>query len=155
MKLSEFKNYLSDASNVAFVLPDGKNVPTHFHITEAGLTTKSFIDCGGTIREEKVINFQLWEAGDLEHRLSPEKLLKIISISEKALGIGDHEIEVEYDTGTIGRYGVETKGKEFLLTSKHTACLASDACGTKNEKKKLNLSELAPAQSCCTPGTCC
>src|SRR3954471_7544608 len=126
MKLSDFKNKLSTLNSVNFVQPDGKIVPLHFHITEAGLTTKHFIDCGGTVRDEKVVNFQLWEANDFEHRLTAEKLLGIISLSEKVLGIEDHEIEVEYQTNTIGRYGVEAKGDGFELTAKHTNCLASD-----------------------------
>jgi hypothetical protein len=40
-------------------------VPEHFHVTEVGVVTKDFIDCGGTVRHEKVANFQLWDANDL------------------------------------------------------------------------------------------
>lgn len=155
MKLSDFKNKLITLNAVDFIQANGKPVPPHFHITEVGSTTKHFIDCGGTVREEKVVNFQLWEANDLEHRLSPEKLLKIIGMSEKALGIGDMEIEVEYQTDTIGRYGVDFKENRFVLTSKKTNCLASGHCGIPSEKLKLNLSELATAKSCCTPGGGC
>lgn len=49
--------------------------PAHFHITEMGLVTKNFIDCGNTIREEKLITFQVWYAGDLEHRLASNQEL--------------------------------------------------------------------------------
>ncbi|MCW3101967.1 MAG: hypothetical protein JWO09_407 [Bacteroidetes bacterium] len=156
MKLSEFKNQLNTLSGVSFTQPDGNPVPAHFHITEVGLTTKNFIDCGGTVREEKVVNFQLWEANDLGHRLTAEKLSKIISLSEKALGIGDHEVEVEYQTNTIGRYGVEIKNEGFVLVPKNTACLASDSCGAPKEKQKLNLVELgSTSNACCTPGGGC
>jgi hypothetical protein len=156
MKLSDLKNKLGTLEHVNFVQPDNTPVPAHFHITEVGLTTKNFIDCGGTVREEKVVNFQLWEANDTDHRLAPEKLLNIISLSEKALGIGDHEVEVEYQSGTIGRYGVEFKDSTFALVPKQTNCLASDNCGAPEEKQKLNLVALGTASAaCCTPGSGC
>jgi hypothetical protein len=41
----------------------------------------------------KLVNFQLWNTNDFEHRLKP-KLLDIIALSE-ILGIVDFEIEVE------------------------------------------------------------
>ena len=78
MKLSEIKTHLSTATAVNFQLPDGTFVPENFHVTEVGIITKSFIDCGGTVRHEKVANFQLWNANDTEHRLKPQKLINII-----------------------------------------------------------------------------
>jgi hypothetical protein len=155
MKLSEFKSKLSSINNVDFIQPDGIPVPNHFHITEVGLTTKNFIDCGGTIRTEKVVNFQLWEANDTDHRLMPDKLSKIISLSEKALGLEDLDVEVEYQTKTIGRYGVRFENGMFVLEPKHTNCLASDSCGIPVEKKKLSLSEVGKSSACCTPGGGC
>ncbi len=78
MKLSEVKNALLNMDDVNFILPNGNQVPPHFHVTEVGIITKNFIDCGGTVREEKMVNFQLWEANDFDHRLAPQKLLNII-----------------------------------------------------------------------------
>lgn len=153
MKFSEIKNLLPALDNVAFKLQDGSFVPEHFHVTEVGLITKNFIDCGGTVRNETVVNFQLWNANDFDHRLKPTKLLKIIELSEKVLNIGDHEIEVEYQSDTIGKYDLGFDGTNFLLRPKTTACLASDSCGIP-EKKKLELSEINN-ESCCTPGGGC
>ena len=87
MKLSEVKEVLKQLQTIAFQLPDQSLVPNHFHITEVGEITKRFIDCGGTVRKETVVNFQLWNANDYDHRLHPEKLLKIIELSEKNLAI--------------------------------------------------------------------
>ena len=155
MKLSELKNKLNGIAEINFELPDGTFVPKHFHVTEVGQITKHFIDCGGTVRNVKVVNFQLWEAGDFDHRLAPQKLNDIIVLSEKILNIEDAEIEVEYQSETIGKYGLDFNGSNFLLTSKNTACLASDKCGT-NEKKKVSLSELQnTGKTCCTPGGGC
>ena len=156
MKLSEIKAILEAAEAVNFKLPTGEFIPEHFHVTEIGLVTKHFIDCGGVERFEKVINFQLWNANDTEHRLKPEKLLNIISLSEKKLGITDLDIEVEYQADTIGKYDLDFNGNYFVLVSKQTACLATDACGIPPAKQKVELVELqTAAQSCCTPGGGC
>lgn len=156
MKLSDFKKQLSSTNELVFELPNGTKVPTHFHVTEVGQVTKHFIDCGGTIRNEKAVNFQLWEANDFDHRLAPQKLMSIIELSEKKLGLEDAEIEVEYQSDTIGKYGIDFNGKNFVLTSKQTNCLASDSCGIPAEKLKVNLSQLqSSSQSCCAPGSGC
>ena len=154
MKLSEIKNKLSSVETVAFVLPNGTYVPEHFHVTEVGLITKNFIDCGGVVRKETVVNFQLWNANDFQHRLKPKRLLDIITVSEKILGIGDFEIEVEYQNETIGKYDLGFNGKDFTLLNKQTACLAEDQCGIPSSKQKTpdNNTET----SCCAPGgSCC
>ncbi|SFN98811.1 hypothetical protein SAMN05421741_1167 [Paenimyroides ummariense] len=153
MKLSKIKEILPILDNVEFQLEDGTFVPEHFHITEVGVITKNFIDCGGTIRNEKVINFQLWNADDYEHRLKPTKLLDIIKLSEEKLDIKDAEIEVEYQRETIGKYDLEFNGKTFVLKNKTTACLAQDACGIPSEKQRIKLSDLT--NTCCTPNSGC
>ncbi|MFC2108991.1 DUF6428 family protein [Bacteroidota bacterium] len=156
MKLSEIKSKLVELKKIAFQLPNGDLVPSHFHVTEVGKVTKNFIDCGGTVRQERVANFQLWNADDYDHRLHPEKLLKIIELSEKVLNMGDFEIEVEYQhTETIGKYGLEFDGTHFLLTSKQTDCLAKDNCGIPEEKPKVKLSELTAQSNTCIPGNGC
>jgi hypothetical protein len=128
MKISEMKQSLAGLAAVNFKLPDGTSLPPHFHVTEVGLVTKHFIDCGGIERRETVANFQLWEAGDYDHRLAPQKFLHILQLSEKILGSEDLE-----------------------LTTKKTACLAQDACGIPDAF--MVLPQLATA--CCTPGGGC
>ncbi|WP_299668699.1 DUF6428 family protein [uncultured Polaribacter sp.] len=156
MKLSEIKNHLNKLETISFQLPNGELVSSHFHVTEVGKVTKNFIDCGGKVRNEEVINFQLWEENDYDHRLHPEKLLNIIKLSEKMFNFSDLEIEVEYQgKETIGKYGLDFDGKNFLLTSKITACLALDACGITSEKPKIKISELGVSNSCEPNSGCC
>lgn len=156
MKLSELKSQLENLNSVSFLLPNGTFVPNHFHITEAGITTKHFIDCGGTIRNTKNISLQLWTANDYDHRLEPQKLTKILNIAEPLFNDEDLEIEIEYQLDTIGLYGLDTDGVNFLLTPKQTNCLAQDACGTP-AKSKLVLSEIntGTANACTPGGGCC
>ncbi len=156
MKLSEVKTRLQSLNQVVFRLENGSFVPGHFHVTEVGMVTKSFIDCGGTIRHEKSVNFQLWSADDYDHRLKPARLLQIIELSEKQLKIEDAEIEVEYQSDTIGKYALAFDGTHFILQSKKTACLASDQCGIPQEKQKIKLRELQTAPTaCCSPDSGC
>lgn len=150
MKLSQVKKHLNQLETIAFQLPNGSLVPNHFHVTEVGKVSKHFIDCGGTVRKEEVVNFQLWEADDYDHRLHPEKLLHIIELSEKVLNLEDVEIEVEYQGETIGKFGLDFDGKNFLLTTKKTDCLARNSCGIPEEKQKVRLSDLQKEDtSCC------
>ncbi len=157
MKLSEIKTILETAETVAFQLENGSTVPEHFHVTEVGMITKHFIDCGGTERMEKKANFQLWDANDFEHRLKPTKLLNIINLSQAKLGMGDLEIEVEYQSGTIGKYDLGFNGKSFILETTKTACLAMESCGVPAfEKIKIGINEIQnQAAACCTPGGGC
>ncbi|SOE20245.1 hypothetical protein SAMN06298216_0739 [Spirosomataceae bacterium TFI 002] len=151
MKLSVVKTQLNKLNQIGFKLPNNEMVPEHFHVTEVGKITKNFIDCGGKIRKEEVVNFQLWNANDYNHRLHPEKLLHIIELSEKALEIGDLEVEVEYQAGTIGKFGLDFDGENFLLTNKQTDCLAQDSCGIPADKLNISIKEAAA----CTPGSGC
>lgn len=156
MKLSELKEALTQLDLVSFKLPDGNFVPSHFHVTEVGQITRHFIDCGGTVRTDTVVNLQLWQANDFDHRLGAVKLKDIIELSEKTLNIRDAEIEVEYQQETICKYHINFDGEHFQLQNTQTDCLAPDKCGVPVEKKKIKLSELnKPANNCCTPGSGC
>jgi hypothetical protein len=154
MKLSAVKNVLATLDTLQFKLPNGNFVPEHFHVTEVGLVTKNFIDCGGVIRTETVVNFQLWNANDYDHRLKPQKLTQIIALSEEKLGIGDFEVEVEYQETTIGKYDLAFDGEYFVLVNKQTACLAEDQCGIPTAKPRIKLSDLNKT-TCCTPESGC
>lgn len=151
MKLSDVKNALGNLTAINFKLPDGSYLPPHFHVTEVGLVTKHFIDCGGVERKETVVNFQLWEAGDYDHRLAPQKFLHILNISKKVIGEAeDLVIEVEYQQDTIGKFNLEFDGKDFVLVAKQTACLAQDACGIPSKEMAVI------SGPCCSPkGGCC
>ena len=150
MLLSEFTKHIETLTEVNFKKPDGTEIPKHFHITEVGQITKKFIDCGGSIRNENVISMQLWESIDFWHRLEPGKLISIINLSQEKLGIEDHEIEIEYQIDTIGKYGVEFENGTFVLTTKKTDCLASDLCGIPSGGKTKE-----PLSLTCTPGGGC
>jgi hypothetical protein len=156
MNLSDVKTALKSLSEIAFQLPDGDLVPRHFHVTEVGKVSKHFIDCGGTVRQEEKISFQLWNAQDYDHRLHPEKLLHIIELSEKTLGLGNEEIEVEYQgPNTIAKFALDFDGKNFLLVSTHTTCLAKDACNIPSQKPKVNLADLIVGNACDPKSGCC
>ncbi len=150
MKLSEFKTRLKDLTEVTFKKSDGTEVPKHFHITEVGEINKRYIDCGGTVRTETLISMQLWESIDFWHRLEPTKLYNIIELSEKKLEIGDHEIEIEYQGETIGKYNIEFENNSFKLIATNTNCLALDKCGISSVEAVRE-----KVATICTPGGGC
>jgi hypothetical protein len=78
-------------------------------------------------------------------------------MSEKLFGQHDLEVEVEYQSETISRYGLDFRDGKFIFTSKFTDCLAKDNCGIPVEKLKVNLSELSNVKvaSCVPGGNCC
>ncbi len=153
MKVSAFKQHLNTLENLNFIQANGELVPAHFHVTEIGLVTKHFVDCGGDVHEEKAANIQIWVADDVDHKLSPAGLLTIFDLSKKVLGDEDLEIEVEYQTETIGKYALDFKYGHFVLVAKHTDCLAQLQCGIPQPKQLVNLASVGT--SCCTPGGGC
>ena len=154
MKLNDFKNILSGLNHPAFALPSGEHVPPHYHLTEVGEITKNFVDCGGTVRHEKVVSFQLWTADDFDHRLEAQTVISIIEMAESELGIGNLDVEVEYQSDTIGKYGLEFDGQVFQLTSTQTDCLAKEKCGIPTAapialKVSEGSSPCSPESGCC------
>lgn len=155
MLLSEFKEAIKKQDKVEFQMKDGSMVPSHYHITEVGLIDKHFIDCGGKVRSEQKIGFQLFTAEDFDHRLKAQKLLSIIELSEKALNLTDREIEVEYQGKTIGKYGLQLEGDNFILTTTQTDCLAKDKCGIPETKAKVQMQSLGKKEEKCDPAAGC
>ncbi|SER19392.1 DUF6428 family protein [Neolewinella agarilytica] len=158
MLLSELKSFLSARDNFLIRLPDGNAVESHFHVTEVGEVTKHFIDCGGKVRRERVASLQLWSADDYNHRLEPGKLVKIVGIAERELGLGDLPIEVEYQgTETIQKFNLEAVDGELRLQSKTTACLALEECGFPVAAKKVVslAGSISKGGGACTPGGGC
>jgi len=135
MNIRDFKEILRNNSErqILFVLPDGSRIPAHAHITEVGLVTKSFIDCGGTAREERKCQLQSWVANDYDHRLSAGKLLSIIEKAANLLKDEELPVEVEHDVGFAAQFAIGdviTSGDSLIISSlpRHTECLAPDKC---------------------------
>lgn len=152
MNLNTFFEHLDQVDELTFVLPNGTHVPPHFHLTEVGLVSKKYVDCGGTQREEQVISFQLWSADDYDHRLAPCRAYGIVERAQEALGFDNLEVEVEYQSDTIGRYGLDFEQGRFLLTTKQTDCLAKDKCGIP---EPVNNPVTTSSASCCSPSSGC
>jgi Family of unknown function (DUF6428) len=152
MTVDELLTVLSDQTDAALhvMLPGGKFLPAHFHVTEVGRVQKDFIDCGGTVRSTAACVLQLWVADDTDHRLVGGKLAKIVQLAAPVLKATDLPIEVEYEDAVVSQYPltaaeVTPSGVLLHLGSKHTACLAPDRCG---------VTETSVTGCCATPGCC-
>jgi hypothetical protein len=166
MKIQPFLQTLASMSELRWALPDGSLVPAHAHVTEVALMTRRFVDCGGTHRMERRIQLQLWVANDVDHRLDPSKLLRIIRETEAYMEWDNHEVEIEYQGKTIERYGVEIMEGVLALQPLQTNCLAQDRCGlpmleeTSNSTRTVEETvpqpkSQAPVVGRCKPGSGC
>jgi hypothetical protein len=135
MTLSQFKILLQDNRDKGFrlILPDDNAVPISFHITEVAYVQKTFIDCGGTVRETRTCQLQAWIGPDEDHRIAAGKMADVLGRAAHFLPSDDLELEIEYEEATISQYPVAHAevSDEFVtlhLTHKHTACLAPELC---------------------------
>ena len=78
MKLSQVKALLPTLENVTFKLENGSFVPEHFHVTEVGMITKNFIDCGGCSIGLHLTFWRLAQWRNSEHKTvnTPQKLMR-------------------------------------------------------------------------------
>lgn len=140
MNLIELIDALSRASDlpVNIYFPDAGFAPAHYHLTEVGLVTKKFVDCGGTMRETVTCALQIWVANDTDHRLKAKKFVDILRQAAKFIPM-DTPVTVEYqqDHKTLGVYSlfnthlIEERGLNLITSLKNTNCLAPDKCGVK------------------------
>ena len=141
MKLTELKAILREHPSAypRFLLPDGDEVPAHFHITEVGHVTKRFIDCGGKLHDRTdTCLLQTYVADDLDHRLNAGTFAKILELGAQVLPHDHMPVEIEYDCCVVAQYPIaeaEFKGEhiEIQLGEKHTDCLAKQQCGMDGE----------------------
>ena len=150
MKLKDLKATLAlyPEALARFTLPDGDEIPAHFHITEVGHVTKRFIDCGGKIHERTdTCLLQTWLGDDHNRWLDAGTFANILQLGDKVLPHGDMEVEVEYDCCVVAHYPITSAHftgthVDLRLGEKHTACLA-------RERRMSESSCCGSASACC------
>lgn len=160
MKLKDLKATLALHPDALprFILPDGDQIPAHFHITEVGHVAKRFIDCGGKLHDTTdTCLLQTYVANDVEHRLTAGTFAKILQLGDQVLPHDDLDVQVEYDCCVVAQYPIATAELngdhlELQLGEKHTACLAKDRCGIDGNGCD---SEAGAEASGVTAGGCC
>jgi hypothetical protein len=147
MNLSELKSLLTAYSDRHFriALPGGGAVPVSFHVTEVGRVRKTFLDCGGTLRETTTCQLQIWVGKDYDHRIETGKMASILHKAKSLLPDDSIPLEIEYEDRVISQYtiaGHELTNDAVILqlAHKHTECLAMELCG---------LPAIGGTSSCC------
>lgn len=144
MTLAELKSLLAGHPDRSFrlLLPDASPVPLSFHITEVGRVDKTFLDCGGTLREKTTCQLQVWVGRDEDHRIETAKMAGILKKGGSILPDDSVPVEVEYEDRVISQYTIE--GHELTddavvlrLAHKHTECLAPELCGLQMPSLRL------------------
>src|ERR1700677_1221195 len=143
MNLGELKEILEKhpKKGLRFILPNGKPIPSHFHVTEVGHVQKNFIDCGGTSRTTSSCVLQAWvAANDEDHSLEAGKLAKILDLAQtkSILPTSELAVEVEFEAPYISQFPIASTESQdeaivFYLAAKHTDCLAKEQCGLEGE----------------------
>lgn len=159
MNLSELKNLLTQHSGLHFriKLPDGAAVPVSFHVTEVGRVQKTFLDCGGKLRESITCQLQVWVGPDYDHRIETGKMAAILDKAKAYLPDESIEVEVEYEDAVISQYVIEghdvtAEAVVLRLDHKHTECLAPELCGLP---PLPGAGKTGNFQSSCGPKGCC
>ena len=156
MKLNQLKSLLRAHPDALprFILPDGEQIPAHFHLTEVGHVTKKFVDCGGTFRESETCVLQTYVAEDFDHRLKAARLADILDLGRPILPGDDLDVEVEWDCCVVSQYPIASAQAsddrlEFQLAAKHTDCLAKQKCGIGKNAGDCGTAKPATAAACC------
>lgn len=160
MNLNELKAAVAAAqpdSEVRIALPEGGFIPAHFHVTEVGHIQKDFIDCGGKRRASRICALQTWMASERDdgHRLTVDRFRQILAITSPLFANDTLPVEVEYEDGLISQFPLEgvtqAAGRVVLqLGSKHTNCLAREACGIGGEDRACGCGDPeAKTATCC------
>lgn len=159
MKLSELKSLLAEHSDRFFRihLPDGGAVPVSFHVTEVGRMNKTFIDCGGKLRETTTCQLQVWVGEDYEHRIETGKMASILDKAKSILPDDSVPVEIEYEDRVISQYTISSHevlddSVVLILANKHTECLAPELCGLPSIGR---LPAIGGKSNGCGPSGCC
>ena len=159
MKLSELKSLLTEHSDRFFRirLPDGGAVPVSFHVTEVGRMHKTFIDCGGKLRETTTCQLQVWVGEDYEHRIETGKMASILDKAKSILPDDSVPVEIEYEDRVISQYTISSHELSddsvvLILDNKHTECLAPELCGLPSIGR---LPAIGGKSNGCGPSGCC
>ncbi len=159
MTLSELKSLLAAHPDFHFRLrlPDGSPVPVSFHITEVGRVSKTFLDCGGTLRETTTCQLQVWVGVDYDHRIETRKMAGILENGKSLLPDDSVPVEIEYEDRVLSQHTIA--GHELIddavilrLAHKHTECLAPELCGL--QMPDLRLPAIGEKTACCATGNC-
>ena len=154
----QFNQVLSASgdSSLQFQLPDTTLIPESFHVTEVGIVTGHFIDCGGVTRLDEHVQLQLWLGTDTAHRLNAGKLASVLASSRRVLQqMADYQskaVMIEYETNQTSYYRISSMEKNsgtlrFGLSTTTTQCLATNRVQQSTAVKTDNL--------CCPPRSCC
>ena len=155
MNFQQFSKQLAAAgeNQMLLRLPSGEQVPAHFHVTEVGKVSKDFVDCGGVQRCEQTCVLQTLVANDVEHRLTADKLARILDFNNHLNLPADIPVEFEIQGSTVQVFSLDSCQLDdsrltLNLAAKQTACLAPDKCGIGDALPTLD-------GSCCDDSGCC
>jgi hypothetical protein len=153
--------------DLQFQYATDKWVSPSYHITEIKQAPITSVDCGGIKNEWTEIIVQLMEPATHQQlrAMKVQKALSIIEVVEKVLPLdvnGTVKIEfgnAQFETRQLYPNEFITDGKNLVIdlrpdTVQCKAIERGGSCGTP-VKQKVELTNLAAKEACCTPGGGC
>jgi hypothetical protein len=165
--------------DLQFQYANGKWVDASYHITEIKQAPIVSVDCGGVMNSWTEVIIQLWEPLNQQQlrAMKVKKALDIINLVEKSLPLNPLAIvkiefgNSEFDTRQMFPNELVVDGENFVvdLRPDATQCKAigrGGSCGTTDsgeecctpssaEKPKIEMKNLATANSCAPGSGCC
>lgn len=151
-----------------FQYAEDKWVDASYHITEIKQAPITSVDCGGVVNNWTEVIVQLFEPTNEQQAtaMRVNKALSIINVVEKALPLdGDAMVKIEFGNSSFDArqmlpQNISIDGENLVVDLQPDAvqCKAvgrGGSCGTPAAKPKVELKNLAVADSCCTPGGGC
>jgi hypothetical protein len=153
--------------DLQFQYATNKWVSSSYHITEIKQAPITSVDCGGVKNEWTEIIVQLMEPATQQQlrAMKVHKALSIIDVVEKVLPLdvnGTVKIEFgnsQFETRQLYPNEFITDGENLVIdlrpdTVQCKAIERGGSCGTP-VKQKVELTNLAAKEACCTPGGGC
>ena len=162
-----------------FQYAEDKWVDAAYHITEIKQAPITSVDCGGVMNKWTEVIVQLWEpqGQDQDRAMQVSKALSIVNLVEKALPLDPEAMvkiefgNTQFDTRQMLPKNILVNGDNLVVDLRPDAvqCKAIErggSCGTNEKgeecctpvvevKPKIQLMNLAVADSTCTPGSGC
>ena len=176
-----FKETLLQNENLVLQFQYDENswVDQSYHITEIKQAPITSVDCGGKMNSWTEIILQLWEPGvkQQERAMKARKAISIIELVEKSLPLNPLatvKIEFgnsEFDTRQMFPGAITVQGEDLVVdlrpdTVQCKAIERGGSCGTTSDgeaccapagsaKPKIELTNLATAETCVAGSGCC
>lgn len=152
MNVSEFIEFLGSrgASEVVFYLNNGTVFSPHFHISFISKVDKTGFTCEKIPYAEAFVEIQLWVADDVNHRISGDKFLSILSKLDLQAADLLKDLNIQLDlNGVLSSFSLRQSEGLLVLNPLKASCPVPELCVVDNVQEEVNSGACKPGSGCC------